>query len=119
MIEGNKVLIVPAFETLQYRLDDFPKSKAEVLNLLDLGTLVTFRYQVWSRGHQKTDFDRWRSATKPYKVKWEPEFEPYIVTRKFVARSAKLNNKFFAAFIVRFSGMTNVSWALAGTKCPT
>ena len=43
--KGEKLaLVVPAFETLRYRLNSFPKTKAEVLNLLDLGTLLTFRY---------------------------------------------------------------------------
>lgn len=35
-------LIVPAFETLHYRLT-FPKSKAELLSMLDMGSLYTFR----------------------------------------------------------------------------
>ncbi|KTF79035.1 hypothetical protein cypCar_00031380 [Cyprinus carpio] len=40
---GNtkKALVVPAFETLRYRLS-FPKSKAELLSQLDMGTLFTF-----------------------------------------------------------------------------
>lgn len=38
----KKALIVPAFETLRYRLS-FPKSKAELLSMLDMGTLFTFR----------------------------------------------------------------------------
>lgn len=39
----KKALVVPAFETLRYRLT-FPKSKAELLSMLDMGTLYTFRY---------------------------------------------------------------------------
>lgn len=38
----KKALIIPAFETLRYRLS-FPKSKAELLSMLDMGTLFTFR----------------------------------------------------------------------------
>ncbi|XP_031196187.1 LARGE xylosyl- and glucuronyltransferase 1 isoform X3 [Mastomys coucha] len=38
----KKAMIVPAFETLRYRLS-FPKSKAELLSMLDMGTLFTFR----------------------------------------------------------------------------
>ncbi len=37
-------LVVPALETQRYRLEQFPRSKAEALELLDLGTLLTFRY---------------------------------------------------------------------------
>ncbi|CAJ0934927.1 unnamed protein product [Ranitomeya imitator] len=42
MADTQKALIVPAFETLRYRLS-FPKSKAELLSMLDMGALYTFR----------------------------------------------------------------------------
>ena len=61
-------LVVAAFETQRYRLTDFPKTKAETLNLLDVGTLLTFRYHVWTKGHRATDYGQWRTATTPYQV---------------------------------------------------
>lgn len=42
MANTKKALVVPAFETLRYRLS-YPKSKAELLSQLDIGTLFTFR----------------------------------------------------------------------------
>ncbi|XP_030845045.1 LARGE xylosyl- and glucuronyltransferase 1-like [Strongylocentrotus purpuratus] len=81
MATSNKALIVPAFETLRYRLN-FPKSKADLLHMLDMGTLFTFRYHVWQKGHAPTNFARWRTATTPYQVQWEPDFEPYVVVKK-------------------------------------
>uniref|UniRef100_A0A8C2E4R4 LARGE xylosyl- and glucuronyltransferase 2 n=1 Tax=Cyprinus carpio TaxID=7962 RepID=A0A8C2E4R4_CYPCA len=48
MANTKKALVVPAFETLRYRLS-FPKSKAELLSMLDMGTLYTFRYIVVRR----------------------------------------------------------------------
>ncbi|XP_067415500.1 xylosyl- and glucuronyltransferase LARGE1 isoform X3 [Emydura macquarii macquarii] len=77
----KKALIVPAFETLRYRLA-FPKSKAELLSMLDMGTLFTFRYHVWTKGHAPTNFAKWRTATTPYQVEWEADFEPYVVVRR-------------------------------------
>ncbi|KAG8125991.1 hypothetical protein E2320_021286 [Naja naja] len=74
-------LIVPAFETLHYRLN-FPKSKAELLTMLDMGSLYTFRYHVWPQGHAPTDYAKWRTATVPYQVEWHPQFEPYVVVRR-------------------------------------
>ncbi|XP_015682531.1 LARGE xylosyl- and glucuronyltransferase 2 isoform X1 [Protobothrops mucrosquamatus] len=74
-------LIVPAFETLHYRLN-FPKSKAELLTMLDMGSLYTFRYHVWPQGHAPTDYAKWRTATVPYRVEWQPQFEPYVVVRR-------------------------------------
>ncbi|KAG7473656.1 hypothetical protein MATL_G00098180 [Megalops atlanticus] len=81
MAHSKKALVVPAFETLRYRLS-FPKSKAELLSMLDVGTLYTFRYHVWTKGHAPTNYAKWRTATTPYKVEWEADFEPYVVVRR-------------------------------------
>ncbi|XP_036399760.1 LARGE xylosyl- and glucuronyltransferase 2 [Megalops cyprinoides] len=81
MANTKKALVVPAFETLRYRLS-FPKSKAELLSMLDMGTLYTFRYHVWTKGHAPTNYAKWRTATMPYKVEWESDFEPYVVVRR-------------------------------------
>ncbi|XP_069821440.1 xylosyl- and glucuronyltransferase LARGE2 [Dendropsophus ebraccatus] len=81
MAKTQKALIVPAFETLRYRLS-FPKSKAELLSMLDMGALYTFRYHVWEKGHAPTNYAKWRIATTPYRVDWAPNFEPYVVVRR-------------------------------------
>lgn len=83
MSEGNKALVVPAFESLRYRLN-FPNSKADLLKMWDVGDLFTFRYHVWPKGHSATDYPKWRSATTPYKVNWEQDFEPYVVVKRDV-----------------------------------
>ncbi|XP_056657863.1 xylosyl- and glucuronyltransferase LARGE2 isoform X2 [Monodelphis domestica] len=74
-------LVVPAFETLRYRLN-FPTSKKELLALLDAGSLYTFRYHVWPRGHEPTDYARWREAQAPYRVEWAADYEPYVVVAR-------------------------------------
>ncbi|XP_072842085.2 xylosyl- and glucuronyltransferase LARGE2 isoform X1 [Pogona vitticeps] len=79
--QRKAALIVPAFETLHYRLT-FPKSKAELVSMLDVGSLYTFRYHVWPQGHAATDYAKWRTATVPYQVEWQPHFEPYVVVRR-------------------------------------
>uniref|UniRef100_A0AAY4AZP1 LARGE xylosyl- and glucuronyltransferase 1 n=1 Tax=Denticeps clupeoides TaxID=299321 RepID=A0AAY4AZP1_9TELE len=81
MASTKKALVIPAFETLRYRLS-FPKSKAELLSQLDMGTLFTFRYHVWMKGHAPTNFAKWRTATTPYRVQWEADFEPYVMVRR-------------------------------------
>ncbi|XP_054443162.1 xylosyl- and glucuronyltransferase LARGE2 [Pteronotus mesoamericanus] len=76
---GRKAaLVVPAFETLRYHFS-FPSSKAELLALLDTGSLYTFRYHEWPRGHAPTDYARWREAQAPYHVQWAADYEPYVV----------------------------------------
>ncbi|XP_036883962.1 LARGE xylosyl- and glucuronyltransferase 2 isoform X3 [Sturnira hondurensis] len=76
---GRKAaLVVPVFETLHYHFS-FPSSKAELLALLDAGSLYTFRYHEWPRGHEPTDYARWREAQAPYRVQWAADYEPYVV----------------------------------------
>ncbi|KAG7274204.1 hypothetical protein CRUP_008580 [Coryphaenoides rupestris] len=69
MTNSKKALVVPAFETLRYRLS-YPKSKAELL------------YHVWTKGHAPTNFAKWRTATTPYHVQWEADFEPYVMVQR-------------------------------------
>lgn len=84
-LESKKALIVPAFETQRYRIS-FPRTKAELVSMLDMGTLFTFRYHVWTKGHAPTDYNKWRSANIPYTIEWQPDFEPYIVTSRNVPK---------------------------------
>ncbi|XP_040569954.1 xylosyl- and glucuronyltransferase LARGE2s isoform X1 [Lepeophtheirus salmonis] len=78
----TRAYVIPAFETQRYRLPKFPKNKAQVIDLLDEGTLLTFRYHIWMKGHSATDYGKWRTATSPYKIQWAEDFEPYIVVHK-------------------------------------
>nr|XP_048284317.1 xylosyl- and glucuronyltransferase LARGE2 isoform X3 [Myodes glareolus] len=77
-LKQKVALVVPAFETLHYRFS-FPNSKAELLTLLDAGSLHTFRYHEWPQGHAPTDYARWREAQAPYRVQWAADYEPYVV----------------------------------------
>lgn len=44
--------------------------------------LCRCRYHVWPKGHAPTNYAKWRTATTPYKVEWESDFEPYVVVRR-------------------------------------
>ncbi|KAM9312622.1 xylosyl- and glucuronyltransferase LARGE1 isoform 2-T2 [Gastrophryne carolinensis] len=46
------------------------------------GLYESLRYHVWTKGHAPTNFAKWRTATTPYKVEWEADFEPYVVVRR-------------------------------------
>ncbi len=91
---------MPAFETQRYQSSTVPRTKAELINGLDLGEIFTFRYHDWPKGHGPTDYSAWRTATVPYQVsleyiyffpgtfhkiniffqvKWQPDYEPYMV----------------------------------------
>lgn len=64
-----QALVIPAFETERYRTS-IPQKKSEILSMLDMGTLFTFRYHVWPKGHSPTNYAKWRVATTPYKVNY-------------------------------------------------
>ncbi|CAK8685218.1 unnamed protein product [Clavelina lepadiformis] len=74
-------LIIPAYESLWYKFE-MPHTKSELLEQVNKGMITTFRSYLWPQGHAATNFSFWRSAQKPYKVNWEPDFEPYVVVRK-------------------------------------
>ena len=80
--QADRVLVVPAFENTHYSSQDFPSTKADLIKMLDVGEMFTFRSKEWPQGHRPTNFPQWRTATIPFTVKWEPDFEPYIVARR-------------------------------------
>ncbi|XP_020899478.1 LARGE xylosyl- and glucuronyltransferase 2 [Exaiptasia diaphana] len=81
----KKAYVVPAFETPRYKLN-FPRTKPELLSQWDLGNVFTFRSNEWSKGHAPTNYAKWRTATTPYTVQWEEDFEPYIVVPRNIVR---------------------------------
>lgn len=56
--------------------------KMNKLLLLFFFNLLIGRYHVWTKGHAPTNYAKWRTATTPYKVEWEADFEPYVVVRR-------------------------------------
>uniref|UniRef100_A0A7N6BV38 LARGE xylosyl- and glucuronyltransferase 1 n=1 Tax=Anabas testudineus TaxID=64144 RepID=A0A7N6BV38_ANATE len=46
------------------------------------GLFEYLRYHVWTKGHAPTNFAKWRTATTPYRVQWEADFEPYVMVRR-------------------------------------
>lgn len=91
---SRKAIVVPAFETFHYKLS-FPKSKEELIPALDDGSVTTFRKSVWPKGHLPTDFEKWRISNANYKIKWQPDFEPYIMVEK---KSVPLYDERFIGF---------------------
>lgn len=78
--KNETALVVPAFETFLYRVD-FPQNKSQLLDMISKGLVQTFRGDVWPKGHRPTNFEHWSTATEPYKVGWQDDYEPYIVVK--------------------------------------
>ncbi|VDK69998.1 unnamed protein product [Dibothriocephalus latus] len=77
--------VIPAFETF-YTQINFPINKSELLNQIKTGVVKPFRIDVWPAGHQATNYTHWYNSSVPYEVKWEADFEPYVVVKKTAAR---------------------------------
>lgn len=59
-----------------------PESKAQLLPLLSTGEVLMFHGK-WKRGHAPTDYDRWVSTDKMYKVEeYNFNYEPYVIMAK-------------------------------------
>ncbi|XP_018331817.1 LARGE xylosyl- and glucuronyltransferase 2 [Agrilus planipennis] len=81
----KKALVVPAFETQKYR-SKIPKTKRELIDMLNNKSIFTFRFDVWPVGQAATNFTHWKNSDTPYKITWQPDFEPYIVVKKDVVK---------------------------------
>ncbi|VDL89438.1 unnamed protein product [Schistocephalus solidus] len=81
--------VIPAFETFFTQIH-FPANKSELLNQINAGVVKPFRIDVWPTGHQATNYTHWYNSSIPYevsrKVKWEADFEPYVVVKRSAAK---------------------------------
>lgn len=79
----KKALVIPAFEIQSYG-NLIPRNKKQVLKGLKNKSVIPFLSNVWSLGHAPTNYEKWKAAEEPYTVKWEPDYEPYVVVRRDV-----------------------------------
>ena len=81
----KRALVVPAFESLQYKFQ-FPHDKSTLLKILQQkDNIKIFRHKIWKKGHMATNFNKWYKASNPYRISWQPDFEPYIVVNRNVS----------------------------------
>ncbi|CAH1281603.1 unnamed protein product [Diabrotica balteata] len=81
----KKALIVPAFEIQKY-VNQIPLEKSELLLRINDKSITPFLSNIWAPGHSPTMYNIWKNSTKPYKVKWEVDYEPYIIVRNDVVQ---------------------------------
>ncbi|KAJ8975142.1 hypothetical protein NQ317_015276 [Molorchus minor] len=79
----KKALIVPAFEIQKYG-SLIPRNKKQLLKGIKNNSVIPFLSNIWLPGHAPTNYEKWKTAEKPYVVKWEPDYEPYVVVRNDV-----------------------------------
>lgn len=80
---SHAVLVVPAFETYEEpETFIFPRDKSSLRKLVLKNKVFQFHRKNYIRGHAPTDYRNWLTATKPYEITWQPQYEPYLVTRR-------------------------------------
>lgn len=81
----NRALVVPAFETQEYKFE-FPKDKKGLIQQLDQRKVSEFREQIWPEGHKQTNIEKWKTSSSNYEVDWARAYEPFIVVHRDVPR---------------------------------
>lgn len=83
---GRGAIVVPAFEYVDENdgedWNDFPKTKKELL--VDVGTeRLDMFHRGWKRGHGSTNYAKWYTQSKAYKVTdYNYSYEPYVIFKK-------------------------------------
>ena len=82
---SKTALVVPAFQTSQFRLK-YPKSKRELVQMIKKKSVSTFCPECTHKSHQATNYKTYFESTDPYLINWVSRYEPYIVVRSDVVR---------------------------------
>jgi len=84
--QTKNAAIIPSFEILEAATKNnsfkLPRSKTHVLKAWENGEAQGFHTNYYPKGHSPTQYTTWFHATKCYRVKYEENFEPYLVIRK-------------------------------------
>ena len=75
---NKTAVVIPAFETDEKNFS-YPRSKAEMVELMKVDTVRQFYFKGFPPGHKQTDYKKWTTATEPYYISWAYLFEPYTL----------------------------------------
>jgi hypothetical protein len=91
-VNGGSAVVLPAYETSDSGEVGVAVARDAVLGGKDAavamfwdGRIKPFHTDRYKAGHRATDFRNWLVASRPYRIRYEEGFEPYVlVARKFV-----------------------------------
>ena len=107
---NKTAIVIPAFET--HKIDfDIPRNKSEMLKCLTLNQVWQFHKHYFPPGHGPTNYTKWKTATKPYYIKFKDMYEPYCLLKTSVF-------PFDRRFVARFhnKGSHSIELHMAGYK---
>ncbi|KAL1488858.1 hypothetical protein ABEB36_014653 [Hypothenemus hampei] len=65
-------------EQLQNLNSDDDDDTSSCKKKLIINESTPFLLEIWAVSHAPTDYERWRKEFKPYTVKWQTHYEPYV-----------------------------------------
>jgi glycosyltransferase-like protein LARGE len=91
-VSAGSAVVLPAYETGDSGEVGVGVAREAVLGGKDAGVVMfwdgrikPFHTDRYKAGHRATDFRKWLAAARPYRIRYEEGFEPYVlVARKFV-----------------------------------
>ncbi|KAK4872693.1 hypothetical protein RN001_014722 [Aquatica leii] len=81
----KKALIVPAFSAKK-EITVLPADMNELKQMWNKNDLIPFHFDFFLKGHTPTDYNKLKEAKEPYTVKWQPQYEPYVVVESSVPK---------------------------------
>lgn len=89
---SKHAIVLPAFETresgdigVEIAREAVLEGKDSAVAMFWDGRIKPFHTDRYRAGHRATDYKKWLTAIKPYKIRYEEGFEPYVlVARKYV-----------------------------------
>ncbi|KAK4872690.1 hypothetical protein RN001_014719, partial [Aquatica leii] len=94
----NDVDFVPGpdlYSDIKYQIKTFSAVKQNMIMPVELKQMklmwdkkeiIPFHAIYFPQGHKPTDYKQFKTAQKPYTVKWEPHYEPYVVVETSVVK---------------------------------
>jgi len=91
-VESKNAIVLPAYETgdqgdigVEVAREVVIEGKDTAVTMFWDGRIKPFHGDNYKQGHRATDYKRWLEADKPYRIRYEEGYEPYVlVSRKFV-----------------------------------
>jgi len=105
-VNDEKLIVIPAFEIKDKEVAH-PKSKREVVELLDKEKTQLMDIDHFDGAHKWTNLSWWKQTNEPYLVQWREYFEPYVVMPK--SKTPKYNPRFVGRIRDKITHLMEVS----------
>ncbi|KAF5274148.1 hypothetical protein FQR65_LT04546 [Abscondita terminalis] len=79
----KKALVIPAFGTERNEVP-IPLDLVHLNELWNKNDIIPFHQKFFPKGHRSTDYKKFEISEQPYTIKYEPNYEPYVVVERTI-----------------------------------